>query len=151
MTQVIRLDAIREVLPRLDLVRLMEEGFVAYSAGRAVVPPVGELLFEDPPGDTHIKYGFIRGGDHYVIKVASGFYDNPTLGLSSSQGVVLLFSQKTGVFEAALLDEGHLTDVRTAAAGAAAASKSHYSANNSNDDDRPSPPMMGQWPKTHSG
>jgi ornithine cyclodeaminase len=32
-----------------------------------VVPPVGELLFDDPPGDVHIKYGFIRGGDPALL------------------------------------------------------------------------------------
>jgi ornithine cyclodeaminase len=116
----ISLETIKSVLPRLDVVGLMEQGFVAYSEGRAVVPPVAELIFEDPPGETHIKYGYIRGGDHFVIKVASGFYGNTELGLATGQGVMLLFSQKTGAFEAALLDEGHLTDVRTAAAGAVA-------------------------------
>ncbi len=120
MNTSISLETIKAALPRLDVVELMEDAFVAYSDGRAVVPPVGELIFEDPPGETHIKYGYIRGGDHYVIKVASGFYGNPALGLSSGQGVMLLFSQKTGAFEAALLDEGHLTDIRTAAAGAVA-------------------------------
>lgn len=99
----------------------MERAFVAYSQGRAVVPPVGELLFEDPPADVHIKYGYVRGDGYYVIKVASGFYQNPQLGLPSSNGLMLLFSRHTGVLEAVLLDEGHLTDVRTAAAGAVAA------------------------------
>ena len=121
MSRVILLDAIQEVVPRLDLVDLMEAGFVAYSAGKAVVPPVGELIFEDPPGETHIKYGYIRGGDHFVIKIASGFSDNAALGLPTGQGLMLLFSQKTGVLETVLLDEGFLTDVRTAAAGAVAA------------------------------
>ncbi len=121
MNELINLETIRRVLPELDLVDLMERGFAAYSEGLVVVPPVGEMIFEDPPGDTHIKYGYIKGGESFVIKVASGFYNNPQLGLSSSQGMMLLFSQKTGVLESILLDEGHLTNVRTAAAGAAAA------------------------------
>jgi ornithine cyclodeaminase len=121
MMHVISLEAIERVLPQLDVVALMEEGFVAYSQGRAVVPPVGELIFEDPPGETHIKYGYLRGGDYYVIKIASGFYGNTELGLPSGTGMMLLFSQKTGFPEAVLLDEGRLTDVRTAAAGAVAA------------------------------
>lgn len=120
MSQVIPLETIRQVVPHLDVVGLMEAGFVAYSEGRAVIPPVGELIFEDPPGETHIKYGFIRGGEYYVIKIASGFYGNSKLGLPSGHGLMLLFSQKTGFIEAILLDEGHLTDVRTAAAGAVA-------------------------------
>ncbi|MEP1788828.1 hypothetical protein, partial [Reichenbachiella sp.] len=86
-----------------------------------VVPPVGELLFSEPKGEAHIKYGYIKQDDYYVIKVASGFYDNPKLGIASSQGLMLLFSQKTGQPVAVLLDEGHLTDIRTAAAGALAA------------------------------
>ncbi len=121
MNKVIPLETIREIVPHLDLVGLMEEAFVAYSAGRAVVPPVGELIFEDPPGETHIKYGYIRGGEHYVIKVASGFPENAKLGLPGGSGLMLLFSQKTGALETALLDNGFLTDVRTAAAGVVAA------------------------------
>ena len=121
MAEILTLDRIKEALRGLDIVGAMEEGFVAYSRGRVVVPPVGEMIFEDPPGDVHIKYGFIRGDDIYVIKVASGFYENPTLGLSSSNGLMLLFSQKTGEPLAVLLEEGSLTNVRTAAAGAVAA------------------------------
>ena len=51
MNQTISLETIRMVLPKIDTVGLMEEAFSAYSAGRAVVPPVGELIFDDPPGE----------------------------------------------------------------------------------------------------
>jgi ornithine cyclodeaminase len=99
----------------------MQEGFIEYSNGNTVVPPVGELLFEKPKGDVHIKYGYIKNDDYYVIKIASGFYDNVTLGIPSGQGLMLLFDQKTGEPKAVLLDDGYLTDIRTAAAGALAA------------------------------
>jgi ornithine cyclodeaminase len=121
MPVILGLAQIKDALRGLDVVGAMEEGFVAYSRGRVVVPPVGEMIFEDPPGDVHIKYGYVKGDDVYVIKVASGFYENPKLGLSSSNGLMLLFSQKTGELLAVLLDEGHLTNVRTAAAGAVVA------------------------------
>ena len=62
-----------------------------------------------------------EGDDCYVIKIASGFYDNPRIGLPVSSGLMLLFSQKTGELICVLLDEGHLTQVRTAAAGAVVA------------------------------
>jgi len=109
------------LVPQIDLVSAMEAAFVAYSEGNAVIPPVGELQFSDPPGDVHLKYGYLRGGRHYVVKIASGFYDNPKLGLPSSNGLMLLFDQETGSPKAVLLDEGRLTDLRTAAAGAVAA------------------------------
>ena len=98
----------------------IEEGFVAYSEGKVVVPPVGELILEDPPGDVHIKYGYIRGDDYFVIKIASGFYEGIKLGLAPD-GMMLVFSQKTAKLECILLDECHLTNVRTAAAGAVVA------------------------------
>ncbi len=112
---------IEPIVSRLDLVATMEEAFVAYSQKRAVIPPVGELTFRKPPGDVHLKYGYLTDGDYYVVKIASGFYDNPKLGIPSSQGLMLLFQQATGQLAAILLDEGNLTDLRTAAAGAVAA------------------------------
>ena len=121
MATIIKLKDIRSIVENIDTVSAMEEGFLAYSNGKTVVPPVGELLFENPPGDVHIKYGYIKNDDFYVIKIASGFYDNSKLGIPSSQGMMLLFNQKTGQPTAVLLDEGFLTDVRTAAAGALAA------------------------------
>ncbi len=110
---------IEQLLAGMDLLPLMEKAFVDYSAGRAIVPPVGELLLDR--GEVHIKYGAIAGDAYYVIKVASGFYGNPSLGLPSGNGLMLVFRQATGEPVAVLLDDGHLTDVRTAAAGAVAA------------------------------
>ena len=121
MPAILSLEEIQAALPEVDVLAAMEKAFSDYSAQRAVVPPVGELLFSDPPGDVHIKYGYLHGDDCYVIKVASGFYHNPQLGLPTSDGLMLLFNRLTGELLAVLLDRGHLTDVRTAAAGAVAA------------------------------
>ena len=114
-------DDIKPIVAEIDLVHAMEEAFIAYSRKRAVIPPVGELIFDKPPGDVHLKYGYLKQGDYYVIKIASGFYNNPQLGIPSSQGLMLLFKQTTGQLASVLLDEGNLTDLRTAAAGAVAA------------------------------
>jgi len=119
--KIIDLDQIKEALKTIDIIPAIEKGFIAYSNGNAVLPPVGELLFKNPPGDVHIKYGYILHDEYYVIKIASGFYDNPKLNLPSSNGLMLLFNQKTGTLLGILLDEGHLTNLRTAAAGAIAA------------------------------
>ena len=115
--QVISLDQIKEALPSVNLIEDIEAGFVAYSRGDSVVPPVGELILEDPPGDVHIKYGYIKGHDYYVIKIASGFYGNKEFGMPPGNGMMLMFSQKTGAPVAILYDEAYLTDIRTAVAG----------------------------------
>ena len=57
----------------------------------------------------------------YVLKVASGFYDNEKLGVPFADGVILVFSQQTGHLKLVLHDQCWLTDMRTAAAGAVAA------------------------------
>jgi len=119
--KILTLEEIRSALPSVNLMDEIEKGFVAYSRGESVVPPVGELILQDPPGEVHIKYGYINGDDAYVIKIASGFFDNFKIGLPTSNGMMLMFSQKTGQLIAALLDEGYLTDIRTAIAGAIAA------------------------------
>jgi len=117
MTRLYTLDQIKQAVETMNFSADIEKGFIAYSNGEVVVPPVGEMIFEDPPGDTHIKYGYIKGDDSYVIKIASGFYHNVEINLPSSSGLMLVFSQKTGVLNTILLDEGFLTNVRTAVAG----------------------------------
>jgi ornithine cyclodeaminase len=121
MPEIFNRTEIEDALQKVDVTKAIEEGFVAYSQGKVVVPPVGELVFEDPPGDVHIKYGYIKDDDFFVIKVASGFYNNVTLGLPAADGLMLVFSQKTAQLECVLLDECYLTNVRTAAAGAVVA------------------------------
>ena len=121
MTKIIKLDEIKKIISKLNPIELIEEGFIAYSKGKVTVPPVGEMIFDDPPGECHIKYGFIKQDDYFVIKIATGFYDNPKLNLPAYDGLMLLFNQKTGQLLSILLDEGYLTNIRTASAGAIAA------------------------------
>ena len=121
MPKIFSRSQIEDALQQVDVTTAIEEGFVAYSQGKVVVPPVGELVFEDPPGDVHIKYGYIKGDDYFVIKVASGLYGNVDTGLPPYDGLMLVFSQKTAQLVCILHDECYLTNVRTAAAGAVVA------------------------------
>lgn len=121
MSKIYNLDQIMSVLDSIDAVSAIEKGFVKYSEGKVIVPPVGELLFKDPPGDMHIKYGCIIDDEYYVVKIASGFYENVRRNLPASNGLMLVFNQQTGELSCILLDEGYLTNIRTAAAGAVAA------------------------------
>ncbi len=115
--QVFNLEQIKSVMEQIDITPFIEEGFVAYSQGKVVVPPVGEMIFENPPADVHIKYGYIKDDDYFAIKIASGFYENYKINLPTSDGLILLFSQRDGTLASILLDECYLTNVRTAVAG----------------------------------
>lgn len=115
-----RLISREDIVAALDdrhAIALVEEGFVALSAGQVTMPPVGHLGMTDPPGECHIKYGYIHGDDFFAVKIATGFYENAALDLPSGNGMTIVFSAKTGFPEVVLDDAGFLTDVRTAMAG----------------------------------
>jgi len=113
--------AIEKAVNPAAAIDAIAEGFAAFSQGTVIVPPVGHLEFKNPPGEMHIKYGYRLDDAVFVVKIATGFYENSAHGLSSSSGLLLVCSAKTGFPQALLLDEGYLTDLRTAAAGAVAA------------------------------
>jgi len=108
---------------RLDLgaVECVEHAFAALAADTVVMPPILRLDVLDHNGEVDVKTAYLPGLDSFAIKISPGFFDNPKLGLPSVNGLMVLFSARTGLVEALLLDNGYLTDVRTAAAGAVAA------------------------------
>ena len=119
--EVVNLKKIKSVLDIPVAIDLIEKGYVALSDGVATVPPVGYLGFTDPPADCHIKFGHIHGDEVFVIKIATGFYDNASRGLPIGNGMVVVLSAETGEPILLLHDSGYLTDVRTAIAGCIAA------------------------------
>ena len=90
-------------------------------AASVVMPPIMTLLVPDHNGEVCVKSAYVPGIDSFAMKMSPGFFDNPKLGLPSTSGLMVLFASKTGMLEALLLDNGYLTDVRTAAAGAVSA------------------------------
>ena len=119
--QILHKDELAQALADTDLTEAIAQGFIAYSEGRAQVPPPGELVFDDPDGEVHLKYGWIEDQPFYVVKIASGFYGNPSKGLPSGDGMMAVFSRETGTLSGLLIDHGWLTDLRTAVAGAVSA------------------------------
>lgn len=119
-----RVAALPEILVALDeddAIAAIENGFRRFARGEAMITPVGHLEFPQAPGDCHIKSAHIAGDDTFVVKVATGFYANPRLGLESSNGFMALMSARTGEMLCLLHDRGRLTDQRTAMAGTIAA------------------------------
>ena len=118
---VVREQQIRALLDPAACIQAMQRAFAAYATGQAQLPPVINLEVPEHAGEVHIKTGHLSGSPYYAAKIASGFYGNDSLGLPSSNGMVLVFDARTGAPAAFLLDNGFITDLRTAAAGALAA------------------------------
>ncbi|WP_395022363.1 cyclodeaminase [Dongia sp.] len=102
-------------------VDVVEQAFRALASGKVVMPPILSMDLPDVHGEVDVKTAYIPGFAGFAIKVSPGFFNNPKLGLPSLNGLMILFSAQTGLVDALLLDNGYLTDVRTAAAGAVAA------------------------------
>ncbi|MGJ9457953.1 cyclodeaminase [Oceanobacillus sp. CF4.6] len=102
-------------------IEIVEEGFTALASENVTLPPILTMEIPEHHGEMDVKTAYIKGLDTFAVKISSGFFDNQSLGLPSLSGMMLLLCSKTGLAEAILLDNGYLTDVRTAAAGAVAA------------------------------
>lgn len=103
-----------------ELIPIIEDAFKSLSLGKTVMPPILRVDIEKYHGESDVKAAYIEGLDSFAVKVASGFFNNPKLGLPSSNGLMILLDSQTGVIKSVLLDKGYLTDVRTAIAGAIA-------------------------------
>ena len=104
-----------------QLIPVIEDAFKNLAKGKTTMPPILRLDIEKYHGESDVKAAYIEGLDSYAIKIASGFFNNPKLGIPSSNGLMILLDSQTGVIKSVLLDKGYLTDVRTAIAGAIAA------------------------------
>ena len=101
-------------------VETTEAAFRALSDGGVRMPPVLSMELRDR-AEIDVKTAAMPGFESFTVKMSTGFFDNPALGLPTASGLMVLFSARTGMVEAVLLDNGWLTEVRTAAAGAVAA------------------------------
>src|SRR5437016_14195098 len=112
---------LRKLVPLdIEAVRCVQDGFHALATKAVVMPPILRLDIREYHGEVDVKTAYVPGLDTFAIKIGPGFFDNPKLGLPSTSGMMVLLSSKTGFLRALLLDNGYLTDVRTAAAGAVA-------------------------------
>lgn len=113
LRKIVRLD--------LDAIACVENAFRALATEAVAMPPILRLDIPEHRGEVDVKTAYVPGVDGFAIKISPGFFDNPKLGLPSVNGMMVLLSARTGLVEALLLDNGYLTDIRTAAAGAVAA------------------------------
>lgn len=99
----------------------IEQAFLLLATAAVAMPPILRLDIPEYNGEVDVKTAYLPGLARFAIKVSPGFFDNPTLGLPSLNGMMMLLSARTGLLDALLLDNGYLTAIRTAAAGAVAA------------------------------
>lgn len=134
LPQIVTLAEIEEIVssPKFatNLIEAIKQGFISYSNDEFNACPIQTMgalpmkAFGDNnnsnnsnySAQTCVKSGYVSKASHFVIKVASGGHPFP-----NNSGNIQLYSQQTGKLETILMDEGILTEIRTAACGAVAA------------------------------
>jgi ornithine cyclodeaminase/alanine dehydrogenase-like protein (mu-crystallin family) len=104
---------IRSAITMAEVIAAVREGFIALSAGRAVVPLRGALPVND--GITLTMPAYVQGDPISVVKVVSVYPTNAALNVPTINGSILALDANTGV-PLALLDGASLTAIRTGAA-----------------------------------
>jgi alanine dehydrogenase len=109
--------AVYEAVSPHEAYDAVRDAFVAYARNEwTMVPKV--YVGSYPAGDFRAMPAL--GGGHALLKWVTSFPRNPSQGLPTVAGLVLLSSAETGQLEA-VLDAGAVTALRTAAAAALAA------------------------------
>jgi len=89
---------------QLDLaaIECVENAFQALATKAVIMPPIMRLDIIENNGEIDVKTAYIPGVESLAIKISPGFFDNPGLGLPSVNGLMVLFSTRTGMVEALL-------------------------------------------------
>ncbi len=104
-----------------DELDAVEAVYPLITAGVGSMPPIMRVDIPEHNGEIDIKTAYLPGYSGIAVKVSAGFFDNPSRGLPSLGGLMMVFDSETGAPRSALFDNGYLTDLRTALAGAVAA------------------------------
>src|SRR5439155_8039173 len=114
--RVVPLEAFKDKIPMTRAIAAVERGFRALALGEATLPDPLVAEIKDRDAEVHVKGALLKGARHVVLKLATGFYQNPARGLPSGDGMFLLLDAETGAPDLLLEEHGYLTDLRTAAA-----------------------------------
>jgi len=109
----VRILELEQIRGRIDddaVILRMREALIAHARGESSTPMPMHLDTLNG-GEVHMKSSYRRGGKYFALKMASTFH-------GTGNGMMMLCSAETGKPVAYLADQGHLTDVRTAAVAA---------------------------------
>src|SRR3546814_14293776 len=87
-----------------DILACVENAFEALATKPVEMPPILHLEIAEANGEIDVKTAYVPGLDVLAMKMSPGFFDHPKIGLPSLNGLMVVFSARTGLVEAILLD-----------------------------------------------
>ena len=117
-TMLLSMDDVKKSLSMAQVIAAVEEGYLAFEAGKVQQPDIVSMEMPEYNGETDIKSCCNDLNQTVSVKIASGFYDNGKINdLPTMIGTILLLDGKTGE-TACIMDGSLITGIRTGAAGA---------------------------------
>ena len=117
-TLLLDINDVRESLSMEEVISAVEEGYIAFNAGKVRQPDIVSVEIPENNGETDIKSCYNELNGSISVKIASGFYDNgKENNLPTMIGTILLFDGKNGA-PLCIMDGSLITGIRTGAAGA---------------------------------
>ncbi len=117
-TLLLSMKDVKEALSIKEVISAVEEGYIAYNAGKVQQPDIVSMEIPEYNGETDIKSCYNKLNESISVKIASLFSNNgKDSDLPTMIGTVLLFDGKTGA-PLCIMDGSLITGIRTGAAGA---------------------------------
>ena len=110
-------EQIVRLLSMEECISIMEEAFKTLTKGESIQPLRTLMWRPDKKGLLGMMPGFEGENKMMGIKVVTVFPENHSMGMSSHQGVVLLFNHENGQL-LAVINAEEITAIRTAAVSA---------------------------------
>jgi ornithine cyclodeaminase/alanine dehydrogenase-like protein (mu-crystallin family) len=113
---------VREIATDDVALAAAERAFLALNDSKVTVPSALAWDFPRVHGEVHVKGAHLYDSDLFTFKVSTGFFSNVEFGVATGSGIVMVFDSGSGYPRGILMDNGYLTDLRTAAGVALATS-----------------------------
>jgi len=113
-------DEVRDLLSVDDAISAVRGAFSQAAQGHVSLLAGERFIVDQHSGEFVIRGAYVHTEPYFCLKVATGFYNNPTKGLPVGGGMMLLFNAGTGELASVILDNGYLGALRTGAGGAVA-------------------------------
>ncbi len=114
-------DELRQTVTLSEAIAVVETAFVALAENRMHMPGRFTLDMPEVASKVEVEGSYLNQTPYYVIRVNSSFRQPQSPGLSSHNGLTVVFNAALGQPIALMMDNGYISQVRAGAAGALAA------------------------------
>ena len=112
MTRLLSKKDVMQVLDMKDTIAILEKAFRDLAEGKAAMPQRTPIPAPEHGGVALFMPAYLKGMGALGAKIVTVYKDNPSKGLPTVLGTIILLDEKTGA-PVALMDGGYLTAMRT--------------------------------------